>query len=181
IDLITFTARLYEDAVQLEWITAAEESNEGFEVEHSIDGRTFRAISQLSGYGTTNERHTYHVTHASPLKGVNYYRLKQIDFDGSYSYSEIETVLYEEKQKQDQVIAYPNPFRDRVHLEFQATSPASEGNTMTTLDIFDQLGKRVYRLQVPLNQQSIELNLAALPNGLYSVKSSEGELRIVKR
>lgn len=81
-----------EDNVLLEWQTAWEEDNAYFAVEHSLDGARFETIGRIDGLGTTLESQSYSFLHADPLPGINYYRLRQVDFDGAFSYSGIQSV-----------------------------------------------------------------------------------------
>ena len=94
--------------VILRWETASEEDNSHFVVERSADGNSFEAIGTVAGNGTTSEINHYSLVDKDPYYGYNYYRLKQVDFDGDYEYSQIETVIISSQDVPD-VIIYPNP------------------------------------------------------------------------
>jgi len=80
------------ERVQLTWTTASEDNNKGFDVQHSTDGITWTAIGFVNGNGTTDSESSYRFSHNDPSIGVNYYRLKQIDEDGTFEFSDIRTV-----------------------------------------------------------------------------------------
>ncbi|HEX7017198.1 MAG TPA: T9SS type A sorting domain-containing protein, partial [Cyclobacteriaceae bacterium] len=97
----------------VEWHTASEINNEGFEVEHSTDGTDFVKIGWVAGHGTTNVANQYQFIHDHPDQGWNYYRLKQIDYDGKFEYSRLIPVFADDLPR---VEIYPNPFRDHIYL-----------------------------------------------------------------
>ncbi len=78
--------------VDLTWQTASEENNSHFEIEHSINGKDFTFVDKVNGVGTTSEIQNYSFTHRDAAAGKNYYRLRQVDFDGAFEYSSIEVV-----------------------------------------------------------------------------------------
>jgi len=92
VELISFRGKSTLEGTLLTWQTATEKNNEGFEIEHSIDGRTWDNIGFTYGNGTSNELNSYEFIHELPVSGINYYRLKQIDFDGQFEYSHIVNV-----------------------------------------------------------------------------------------
>lgn len=98
----------------LEWHTASEKDNQGFEIERSVDGSTFEKIGWTDGHGTTRSTQTYIFTDAEPSLGWNYYRLKQIDYDGTFEYSRLIPVLSNANLPR----LYPNPVGDHDHLYF---------------------------------------------------------------
>lgn len=90
VEWLHFTARAEGSAVVLQWATGAESSNDRFEVERAgAEGRNFTAIGQLAGRGDTNWRQDYRFADTAPLPGTAYYRLRQVDHDGTYSYSRV--------------------------------------------------------------------------------------------
>ncbi len=88
VELISFTGSCKNNKINLNWSTATETNNYGFEIERSVDGNEFITRGFVKGSGTTTERHNYSFSEDA-LNGKIYYRLKQIDFDGSYNYSEL--------------------------------------------------------------------------------------------
>lgn len=94
-----------ETSVLLEWRTTSELNNEAFEVERSKDGFDFARIARIDGAGTTTQSSDYSLLDEQPLAGLSYYRLKQIDFDGTVMYSGLVSV----RRGEDPFIVYPNP------------------------------------------------------------------------
>ncbi|MBE0538347.1 MAG: hypothetical protein IH620_01435, partial [Ignavibacterium sp.] len=140
VELVSFTASLDGKNVALVWRTATETNNQGFEIEKKICGNWVQ-IAFVPGFGTSTEFHTYSFTDTEPNIGKNIYRLRQVDFDGSFVYSnEIEIdanlpVQYSLKQN------YPNPFNPNTTIKFQLPKDG-----MVTLKVYDILGNEVAAL-----------------------------------
>ena len=92
IQLINFTAQVFGDKVQLNWATASELNNHYFTVQRSVDGVEFEQVGEVAGAGTTSVEQHYQLIDNSPKSGTSYYRLKQTDFDGKFTYSDIISV-----------------------------------------------------------------------------------------
>lgn len=84
-----------QNIINLSRSIATQLNNVKYIIEHSKDGRNFLPIGKIAGDGTTNETKHYEYIHKSPSIGMNYYRIKQVDYDGKYSYSDIASVRYE--------------------------------------------------------------------------------------
>ena len=111
IELIFFDAFLGSDAVMLEWVTATEINNDYFTLERSPDGENFHPLAHIASkapYGFSNYRIGYQYPDRQPLQGMNYYRLMQTDFDGSFSFSPIIGIYYREQQRVSMQL-FPNP------------------------------------------------------------------------
>jgi len=93
--------------------TASEINNAGFDIERSSDGFDFQKIGWVDGHGSTTEEKHYTFTDTKPLLGMNYYRLRQVDFDGKYEYSGIVNV----EHTSDDVYLYPNPATEILHIQ----------------------------------------------------------------
>jgi hypothetical protein len=100
ITLVSFNAKLLQDKVQLNWATANEFNNDFFTIEKSKDGKSWEEIGNINGAGTKNQLTNYTFYHSSPEFGVTYYRLKQTDFDGRYSYSDIVAVEFKSDKEE---------------------------------------------------------------------------------
>ncbi|MEZ4722546.1 MAG: hypothetical protein R2813_11795 [Flavobacteriales bacterium] len=120
VELLEFRALLSERmVVELEWTTASETSNDYFTIERSVDGEKWTGIMRVEGSGNSNSHKTYHAVDNDPLVGISYYRLKQTDIDGEFSYSEIEEVqLNSNKVVQEQLSVAPNPTDGLVTIHF---------------------------------------------------------------
>jgi hypothetical protein len=136
----------------LQWQTASETNNQGFEVEHSLDNRTWKTLGFVSGEGTTYEKQTYSFLHQKPGRGVNYYRLKQMDYDGVFEYSDVVSVQLAVDSKQ--LVVAPNPVQNGEVSLFFAESE-DENNT---LKIFNSMGVLVRSAQLGYNQTTIRVD-----------------------
>lgn len=136
VELLSFEARPAGSVVQLNWVTASELNNDYFSVERSRNGIEFTEIIQVDGAGTSSQVHSYTTVDANPYTGVSYYRLRQTDFDGQTSYSQIRKVSM---NKDLPVTIYPNPVISNV-INIATTTESEEVNTVT---IYDVTGKIV--------------------------------------
>ncbi|MCC6723289.1 MAG: T9SS type A sorting domain-containing protein [Saprospiraceae bacterium] len=144
------------DKPSLHWRTASELDNSHFEVERSADSRRWQAIGEVTGKGTSFGENNYYFTDEQPLQGTNYYRLKQVDFDGDFEYSKVISTVVG-RGTVGSVSLFPNPTADLVTIQL----PDADGSCQVTL--FDLTGKRW--LDAPLNGNS--LNISYLPTGTY--------------
>ncbi|MCG8309158.1 MAG: T9SS type A sorting domain-containing protein, partial [Cytophagales bacterium] len=112
VELVSFTGKEQNGIVKLTWETASELNNDYFVIEHSTDGSNFVEVGKEEGAGTTQEKQTYFFLHRRPVYPNNYYRLKQVDFDGAYEYSDIIVVRLNKvlnEVKELDFVLYPNP------------------------------------------------------------------------
>jgi Secretion system C-terminal sorting domain len=122
------------EQVKLEWATSAELNNERFIVETSTEGEVFNRIGEIAGAGTSTEAHTYQFTHQTPSAGVNYYRLKQVDFDGTFAYSKVIAI---NAAGNDKIFVFPNPVTDQLNIQYDQ----SKGSA--ALFLFDAMGRKI--------------------------------------
>jgi hypothetical protein len=164
VELVHFTARNNEDKNILEWATASEVNSQAFEVERSQDGATFMAIGQVKAVGIASN---YTFTDASPLAGMNYYRLKQVDNDGKFDYSPMQMV---KTGKTGTVVLYPNPVSAGiVNLSYEASAEET-----LTITVIDALGREVLS-QIALvdkGENTVSVSTTAVSAGVYLVKIS---------
>lgn len=120
VKLVSFEANTNDDKVDLKWITAAEVNNDFFTIEKSKDAKSWEVLNVVSGAGNSNVFIEYFDSDYSPFKGVSYYRLKQTDFDGNYSYSSIVPVKYVRNNIDGSISLFPNPVRrgEEVKISF---------------------------------------------------------------
>lgn len=110
VELISFTGKpMKNKAVTLNWATATESNNKQFEVEYSTDGKVFKMIDKVKGAGSTFIRQDYAFEHRAATAGINYYRLKQVDYDGAFEYSNVISVELSTKLGSYRV--FPNPVK----------------------------------------------------------------------
>ncbi|GJM32505.1 MAG: hypothetical protein DHS20C18_15060 [Saprospiraceae bacterium] len=131
--------------VDLFWTTATEINNDYFTIERSKEGIRFEAISEVDGAGNTDQSISYQSTDKNPFAGINYYRLKQTDFDGTFSYSEIRVVNIEQ-DRQTHFSIYPNPMNTILNI---VNDGRSTGRTI--IKIYDAIGHLKYDTAVDMN------------------------------
>ncbi|MCB0599240.1 MAG: T9SS type A sorting domain-containing protein [Phaeodactylibacter sp.] len=161
VELATFTARSIGKAVQLHWTTATETNNDYFSIEHSIDGRHFKEIGRVSGFGTTQEEHRYTFIDETPNTGMNYYRLNQNDFDGAQEYSDIQAVLF----KDDNFwTIHPTLAHESVTAEW-VSAPGGE----SIIEAFNLAGQKVYAHEAPTQSAKLQIWVEDWLPGIYWV------------
>ena len=166
VKLINFKAVIEEEDVRLEWATATEQDNLGYDLERSADNRNWTAIGFVPGNGTTAEKSEYTFTDDTPLAGVNYYRLKQMDFDGKHEYSPI--VVADLKTNGLLFDIFPNPSSGGA-LSIRTVSQ-QEGAAQ--LELFNWSGYRVYKETQHLYKGTTvwPVSLANFPKGAYTAR-----------
>jgi alpha-tubulin suppressor-like RCC1 family protein len=166
VDLFRFTVEIKDGASLLAWATSSEQENKGFEVEYSRNGRSFSKLGEVAGHGTTSERHDYAFTHDAPVNGKNYYRLKQVDFDGKYQYSATKVVTFRGARNFLNVV--PTAAFDNVRIDL--------GNALAAnaqLRVLDLTGRTLISGTYAKGQTSQQLDVSALPQGHYVVLVSD--------
>jgi len=181
VKLVSFKANAMKGDVLTSWITATEINNAGFEVQRSLDGKTFATVGFVKGKGNSASLTNYTYTDKSAFKvaGVNtlYYRLRQLDNDGKEWISEAATVTNSEN-KLAGVTAYPNPFNSELHIDIVSTE-----NALYTVSITDLQGKTVFATthQVMQGINTLQANgMDELNAGIYFLRISGPETKILK-
>jgi photosystem II stability/assembly factor-like uncharacterized protein len=185
VELASFTYNVNGTKVILNWETASELNNKGFEVERLAEtaGSSWKTIGFVEGKGTTTEKQTYSFNDDlknTSITGRIYYRLKQVDFDGSFEYSNILEVDYNQMPENFSLSQnYPNPFNPSTTINFSVPEPAH-----VSIKIYNIIGKEVLTLLDEFKQQGnheIELNASELTSGVYFYKMSAGKFTDTKR
>ncbi len=158
ITLLSFSASPIEDAVLTRWETATETNNDRFEVERTDDGLIFETVGTVKGSGTTSTKRSYVFTDEKPLKGVSYYRLKQVDTDGKDSYSAMVSV---DRSKKLDYVLYPNPTKGEFVLE------GSVENAQVV--VYNILGELVEYNVYGRTAGLIHVDCSTLPKGVYYI------------
>ncbi|MCC6723642.1 MAG: T9SS type A sorting domain-containing protein [Saprospiraceae bacterium] len=174
IELLSLQAQPQKTATHLTWRTASEAQNAYFEIEHSRNGVSFQAIGKVEGHGTTTEPHNYEHTHEHPGPGTHYYRLRQVDFDGQHSYSQVVSIDFPSLRDLESLALWPNPTMDIVNLGW-------ESQEALEYVVTDALG----RMLQSGNLVAGKIDLSAYPKGVYflSLKTGNGMRagRVVKQ
>jgi hypothetical protein len=169
VELIALNARIIKNArINIKWITASETNNSHFEIERSTDGLEFSKIGIITGHGTTMENQTYEFTDILPRKGVNYYRLKQVDYDGTYEYSSVVSIDVSEVAS---IIIAPNPIRqhseltifindvtdfDFILMDMTGRIVQSYQNLDNNIITINDLSPGIYLYQIQVNNQVLK-------------------------
>ncbi len=174
IQLLDFTATESGDVVYLKWQTATEISNDYFTVERSSNGSNWQEISKMTGAGNSSTALSYSTVDSTPLDGVSYYRLKQTDFDGRFSYSTIEAVTI--KKYSSGLSIYPNPTKNIINV-------SGDKDELDELKIVDVLGNDVTNLtkQTKINTTQVQIDLSQLTTGIYYLKTKNSINKVSKQ
>jgi hypothetical protein len=176
-----FTAELLEnDFVSLKFATTQEINNKEFVMERSFDGINFTKINSIQGKGNSNvvNNYFYNDNISSLNKEITtlYYRIKQVDFDGNFSYSTIEKVNLLADITTKSFAVYPNPANDKIVVSGLIPNINNE------LEIVNMNGQIVKKLSVIYTENDSEIDLSDLPKGIYmiSVTGNSNKIKLVK-
>ena len=178
IELSKFEANCNNNRVNITWTTESEKNNEAFIIERSHNAIDFTEIARIGGSVNSIETINYHYTDENPNTGDNYYRLVQIDIDGTRTQSEIIVAKCHGSNLDNmQVEAYPNPFNDELTISLYNFNGQN-----TSIEIFDMLGKTIATKTIanPGNYYEKTLNLDGFPKAAYSVRISANGATINK-
>jgi hypothetical protein len=160
VELTYFRGQSLSETIALNWQTATEENNEGFEIQRSKDGRNWENIGFIAGNGTTFEIQNYEFIDDAPMTSVNYYRLKQMDYDGGFEFSKIVTIAMEQ-WKNEAMKIFPNPVQNELNVV----------NGQGQAIIYNMLGQPVREFVI--NNEQSTINISDLPNGQYILQISQ--------
>jgi hypothetical protein len=160
VEWLLFEATLKNEKVFLDWVTASELNNDRFEIERSADAVNWEYLGSVSGSGTSSLQNTYQFIDAYPVVGVNYYRLKQVDFDGKFEYSLIRSVNVETVGSNQLVRWYPNPSKGEVIIV-----PVSD---IKWVIVTDMAGRSVLVKELSAGAEQT-LSLGEIPAGTYLI------------
>ena len=183
VELVEFSGywNVVRDVNALKWITSAEINNDYFELERSFELEPFNKIAFIKGKGNTNVRQEYGYDDSDIQRnGVYNYRLKQVDFDGQYRYSNIVRIPVYREINGFTTALYPNPTEDRSTLEIHATK-----GIKINVEIYDGVGRLCYPLVfngvLDADVVKIPLEKVHLPKGMYHIKvSSDDQVSTLK-
>ncbi len=180
IELIDFTARAKDDNALLEWATAMEINNRGFEIQRSPDENRWESLGFVEGAGNSNDLINYTFIDEAPKYGDNYYRLKQLDLDGQYSYSEVEVVKFT-RGIGEGILVYPLPFEDGFSILIPGLYGADE--EVVEIELFDVSGKRLFQYSTTAAENvPVELTgLTSFAVGVYYVRVKTKDRMFVER
>jgi hypothetical protein len=182
VKLVSLKATKINEDVLVKWITASEVNNRGFNVERSVDGKMFEFVGFVKGSGNSsvNNNYTLQDANAFAITGVNklYYRLKQLDNDGKFEYSQV-VIVENNNDLSTAIVTYPNPFSDKLSIDING---ANAGNaSIQVMDISGRLIMSFDKTIVDGNQTLTLDGLAPLSQGVYFVRVSASGLNHVTK
>lgn len=154
--------------VVLNWQTASELNNHMFEIERRTETSEFRTVGFVEGHGTTTQQNNYSYVDKTAEQGVNYYRLKQVDFNGTYSYSDIVEIEVVGPLTFELAQNYPNPFNPSTNIKY---SVPESGNIR--LSVYNLVGEEVAVLVNGFSQAGfyeVTFDASNLSTGVYLYK-----------
>jgi murein tripeptide amidase MpaA len=179
VELITFTAVAEGNQVRLSWSTATEKNNKGFEIERKQAETEWAKIGFIEGHGTTTQPKDYSFFDNNPVQGKNYYRLRQIDFDGTSKTYEAIEVNHAEEFRFELGQNYPNPFNPKTIIKYSIGTPQ-----FVSLKVYDVLGNET---AVLVNEykaagiHEVDFYKSNLSSGLYIYNLKTGNNILSKK
>jgi len=175
VGLISFTANKVSDGVSLKWETSYEHNNGKFIVERAGEDQKYVDIGSVDGRGNSTNKNTYYFKDNTPLSGNNYYRLKQVDYDGKTEDSKIITINFS-----GLISVYPNPADKNLVIHFGDNSPS---DSKVNIRFVNALGKVISEQNPTINKSENQIILENLPtsNGVYYLEILYQNYKTVKK
>lgn len=166
IELVTFTGQKENDYVRLEWTTFSETNNDYFTAEKSMDGINFNEINTVDGAGNSTQIINYNLLDNNPIVGINYYRIKQTDYNGQFAYSSIISVDFVSTQSFLNNI-HPNPTNNDISFDFYSISKGE-----LDIQIIDCFGRVMFENTETIieGKSTVFSQISELIAGVYSLK-----------
>ena len=179
VELSAFNYELSGSEVILNWSTATELNNQGFEIQRSYDNSIWQNIGFVEGNGTTSNETSYSFTDRNPAGGLNFYRIRQIDFNGTFQIYGPLTVNFTGPLSYSLKQNYPNPFNPSTTIEYSIPQ-----NSFVTLKIFNTLGEEVALLvneQKDAGNYKVSFNGLRLSSGTYIYQLNAGDFNETRK
>jgi hypothetical protein len=170
IELLSFEVSKCENDVCLEWKTTTEINNEYFEIEKSKNGTDWASVLKMAGAGNSKDILSYSSKDQRPFSGASYYRLKQVDYDGQFSYSEVRRVTFEMNNTFN---IYPNPTQNYFQINGENISDYS-------IKIYKVDGKVVSFTSQYSGTNQVSIDISQYPVGIYFISLEYQGIRTVK-
>jgi hypothetical protein len=174
IDLISFEVTVSDNgSILLNWATLSESNNDFFTIEKTLNGKDWSVIANVKGSGNSNETLHYQCSDHRPSTGLSYYRLKQTDFDGKFTYSPISSVRVD---KVDAIDVYPNPTNHKITV-------AGNALELSKINVTNSFGKQLQTLSFEAHNGSteVEIDLSELPSGIYFIHTATQVKKVIKK
>ncbi|OGU75797.1 MAG: hypothetical protein A2V93_06155 [Ignavibacteria bacterium RBG_16_34_14] len=179
VELTSFTVATQNNGVLLNWTTATEINNSGFDIERKQENTNWNKVAFVNGNGTTLSEKKYSYFDGNLTSGKYQYRLKQIDFDGSFEYSNIVEIDIEVPSKFELSQNYPNPFNPNTTISYSLPKTSH-----VSLRVYNTLGQEVAALVNGIKEagnHKIDFNASNLNSGIYFYKLETGNFNEVKK
>jgi len=174
IELVSFNCgNVNRNSNMLHWVTASESYNDYFAIERSVDGLNFEMIGKQAGAGNSVTRLEYSFNDQNPIKGISYYRLKQVDFGGKFTYSEICSVS---NSGDGGVSFYPNPVKNTLTIDYDFI----EKPKSNVISVTDVSGK-IVQVNSSFSDSRMTLDCSNLAEGIYFLKVLIGDKEVVNK
>ena len=171
VTLAEFTARKEGTAANLNWSTSAESNSDYFEVQHSVDAKSWSVLAKVAAASESSVIKRYGYTQSNPVSGSNFYRLKMVDKDQSFAYSRIQELVFAGGLN---MALYPNPVVEKINIRVDNWSEISGLQLLNSqgISFFESKGKYL----------SPEIDMKRFPAGLYllQLKKTDGTTHVVK-
>jgi hypothetical protein len=176
IELLGFDLEVFDNKVQLKWQTTSEINNDFFTIERSIGGINWEAVNKVDGSGNSSSLLGYVSLDEKPSFGISYYRLKQTDFYGNFSFSEIKSANIYKLENQNSLKIYPNTAENKITLTGSETE-------LHQLKICDILGENITALTkfIINNDSKLIIDLSNLNTGMYYIKTKTTTNKVYKQ
>lgn len=177
VTLIDFNGRFINNEIQLNWKTTAEYNFKGFEIEKGFEGSNFSYLTKVAAKGNSSTENIYTTTDAKPYPNYSYYRLKIIDRDGGFKYSDIVKIKTPPKSIAITKI-FPNPAKDNLTIEL-----ITDKKQTVKIEVFDMAGKRVSDFNLVAEQgiNTKQVSLNRLANGTYYIQAKDTNGNIIEK
>lgn len=173
VELVYFKGQVQNGSAKLTWSTASEKNNEKFLVEHSQDATSFRKIGEVKGNGTSATVLNYNYSDLAPAKGTNYYRLRQIDTDGTEAFSKVIALEFASNSIVSGATVYPTVTSEVININLGTMENA-------TINIVDASGKPVATM-ANVAEREVAVPIQSLKKGVYFVTVVNSQSHETKR
>jgi parallel beta-helix repeat protein len=170
VELVYFKAKAQDNTSLLTWSTAMEKNNATFVIERSANGTSFESIGSVIGQGSTLQVTHYNFTDEHPFSGVTYYRLKQVDFDGTQTYTAMQAVYFETSSD---FLLFPNPATNEVHVVVNS-------DEVYGIHLYSTLGVEVQQWSTTKNNNTYTIHLNGIAPGSYIIELRSATKQVTK-
>ena len=164
VTLLSFNGKDINGNHLLDWTTTMEINSSHFIIEHSVDATVYRELGMVNAAGNSSTERNYNFVNTKPVMGNNFYRLKMVDIDLQYKYSNV--ILLKLLKDHISMMVYPNPTANYLNIEINGMALG----TPLQIEVLDAGGKLLKLESLKVNQQAYSLDVSAYSNGLYFLK-----------